>query len=211
MLNKIFVPGEVQMKADGDDMSFTAYANVKNIVDKALDVAMDGCYKESIKRHKANGTAPALLWSHNPYGLPVGVIKEFEEDTKGLLFGGKLSATTMGKDLHVLAKDGAIKTFSIGYTVNQERWNNEKGVNELIEIDVKEVSWVNFPCNEESTLETIKSHTNKDQLPTERELERFLRSSGLSKSEARKIASHYNPALESKLDVEQLKGFNLFK
>lgn len=207
----MFVPGEIHIKADSTGREFEAYANVKGVIDHALDKAMNGCYTKSINNHIANGTTPKMLWSHNPDNLPLGKINHIEEDSKGLFFKGKLSATTMGKDMYELAKDGAIDMFSIGYIEVDSKWNSAGGFNELHEVDVKEISWVNFACNEDSRLQSIKSAIGSKKLPTERELEKFLRESGLSKSEAKRIASNYNPSLEQKLDIDSLKGLSLFK
>lgn len=211
-LRKIFIPGEVQMKSD-NSREFQAYGNVKNIVDKALDVAMDGCYTASIERHKQNNTMPSMLWSHDAWSMPVGVYTDMAEDSKGLLLNGRLSKTSAGNDLYELAMDGAIKKFSIGYIVNQERWNSDKGHNELIEIDIRECSWVNFACNDESELVDIKSTLADNSVPTKRELERFLKAKGMSKHEARRIAGLYHPEEHSKsgIDIEVLKESTLFK
>jgi len=201
---------DCQFKSQGDDMSFTAYGNVKNVVDKALDVAMDGCYTKSINNHKANGTTPSLLWSHDAYSMPVGKIHRIEEDSKGLFFEGKLSKTAAGSDLYVLAKDDAINKFSIGYNVIEEKMNREKQVNELHEIDVKEISFVNFACNDESTLQSIKSHFDEGEFPTVREIERLLREGGLSRKQAMKICSVYKPSAKSSLDLISLKKYSMF-
>ena len=119
----------------------------------------------------------------------------------------------MGKDLYILAKDGAINTFSIGYVVNQERWNSEKSHNELLEIDIKEISWVNFPCNKESQLVDIKSTLANNCVPTIRELEKFLCGKGMSNREAKRVVSCYNPERFNtlKVDADTVKGLSLFQ
>lgn len=155
MWNRIYVPGEI--KIEGDNRTFTAYGNVKNVIDHAKDIAMDGCYENSIKEHIKNGTSPRLLWSHMSWDPPVGKIQHMEEDSKGLLFRGKLSNTPRGNEIYELAKDEAIEQFSIGYRVIRETYNASKGVTELHELDIKEISFVNFACNEESTLQNIKA------------------------------------------------------
>ena len=208
-MNKLY--GDIQIKSQGDSMVFSAYGNVKNVVDKALDVAMDGCYTKSITEHTVNGTTPSLLWSHESYSMPVGKIHRIEEDSKGLFFEGKLSKTSAGLDLYVLAMDCAINKFSIGYNVIKEQMNREKQVNELHEIDVKEISFVNFACNEESTLQSIKSHFDMGDLPTVRELERLLRSNGLSRKQAMMICSAYKPEIKSSLDLDMLTKYSIFK
>ena len=157
---------------------------------------MDGAYQKSIDTHKANGTMPKMFWAHNPHELPVGKWLDMREDAKGLWMKGKLSKTTMGSDIEILAKDGALDSFSIGYSVGEERWNAEKGCNDLLEIKIIETSWVNRPCNEESRLIGIKSMLDNNELPTKRDLEKMLREQGLSKKQAEKIASKYDPTPE---------------
>lgn len=191
-----------EFKINNETGLFTAYANTKNFIDHAKDRAVDGCYLKSINKHEMDGTMPKMFWSHNPYELPVGVWKTMVEDSKGLLMGGKVSQTTMGKDIEILAKDGGLDSFSIGYQVNKEKWNQSKECNDLLEIHVKEVSWVNFACNEESLLQEMKNALKNGELPTRRELEKLLRESmHLSKSQAQNIVSRYNDSpIETKTD-----------
>lgn len=180
-------------KANNGDMTFSAYANVKNVKDHAWDIAVDGCYQKSINAHKEKGTMPKLLWSHDPYQPPVGKITDMEEDEYGLKIDGRLSKTDRGIEIYELAKDGSLDSFSIGYIEVESQWNNEAKANMLVEIDVKEVSFVNFPCNEASTLQAIKMHLKDGELPTQRELQKFLQENGLSRSQASKIADCYSP------------------
>lgn len=191
-------------KYDAKTGEFTCYGNVKHIVDNALDKAMNGCYQKSIDSHAAAGTMPKMLWSHNPYELPVGKWLSWEEDEKGLKLTGKLSKTVKGSDIEILAKDGALDSFSIGYIEKDAKWNTTTKCNELYEVDVKEVSWVNFACNEDSTLESIKSKMDDGKVPTKRELEKHLRESGLSKKQAEIVCSRYNDG-----DVKEYKSLDL--
>lgn len=208
-LRSLILTGGIQIKADSD-RTFEAYGNVKNVEDKVGDVAVDGCYKSSIESHRKAGTSPRLLWSHDPYSLPLGKIMHMEEDRHGLLFRGKLSTTSMGNDVYALAKDNALDSFSIGYNVHKERRNN-KGQNELIEIDVKEISFVNFACNEHSLLQSIKSELAGGKLPSKRELQTILRDIGMSKKQAELIANNYNPEIKTGgIDINLLKGNPLF-
>ena len=204
-LAKSFIPFTFKTKEDDNGvMSFTAYGNVKNVKDHAWDIAVDGCYQASIDDHKAKGTSPRLLWSHNPYELPVGKISHMEEDEHGLKFEGELAETQMGKDIYALLKSGALDSFSIGYRVIKEEWNDGAKANLLQEIDLKEISFVNFACNEASLLQDVKSHLTDGELPTKRELQNLLRESGLSKSEAEKIANNYEPEKGFAEEIEDI-------
>ncbi len=180
-------------KFDTNSGEFTCYGNVKNIIDYAGDRSVDGCFMATISRHKSMGTMPIMLWMHNPYDLPVGTWLDWEEDSKGLHMKGKLSQTTMGKDIEILARDRAVNKFSIGYRVVKGRWNDSLECYDLLEVDILEVSWVNFACNDESDLETIKSKMENGSLPTKRELQNILRKEGFSKRQAERIVDKYEP------------------
>lgn len=186
-------------KFDVKTGEFTCYGNVKNIIDYAGDRTVDGCFVGTIAEHRSKGTMPLMLWMHNPYELPVGVWVDWEEDEKGLFMKGRLSQTTMGKDIEILAKDGAIKKFSIGYRVEKGRWNEELDSYDLLAVKVMEVSWVNFACNDESDLQEMKSLLDEGELPTKRQLQDLLRKTGLSKRQAERIVNQYEP--ETKEDA----------
>ena len=195
-----------EVKMDASTGEFTCYGNTKGNVDHALDMTMNGAYVESINAHKAAGTMPQMFWMHQSYDLPVGVWLDMEEDEKGLKMRGRLSKTALGSDIEVLAKDGALNMFSIGYWVEDESWNGAGGFNELRKIHVTEVSWVTRACNEESVLLDIKSKMADGEQPTKRELEKLLREEcGFSKRQANRIANDYNPTEDvSDADIAEL-------
>lgn len=204
-LRHVTVP-VTDFKYDQSTGEFTCYANVKNIIDHADDRTVDGCFIESIEYHKSKGTMPKQLWMHNPRDLPVGTWLEMKEDTKGLWMRGKLSKTSMGMDIETLAKDKALDSFSIGYYVLEEVWNNILKCNDLLKLHIKEVSWVNFACNEESLLQGIKSHIQDGELPTKAELREILKSVGwLSKREIERITFAYQPTVDEDTETKALK------
>lgn len=204
--------GVSNFKYDQETGEFSCYGNVKGNIDHAQDRTLDGAYRNSIKRHEMNGTMPKMFWMHNPFELPVGKWLEMREDEKGLFLRGKLSKTSMGRDIEILARDGALDSFSIGYTEVQSKWNHEKGCNDLIELDIKEISWVTFAANEESRLVDIKSKLSEGGTPTKAELRELLKSiPGLSKRHIERITSAYKPeeqdelsALLAGIDVSEL-------
>ena len=113
-LKRVIADCEIKM-ASGNSREFTAYGNVKHVMDKARDVAVDGCYKYE--------RMPRLFWSHDPFAPPLGPIKSVEEDSKGLLFTGMLSKTPRGDEIYTLAKDNAIDQFSMGYNTIDEKFD----------------------------------------------------------------------------------------
>ena len=106
---------------------------------------------------------------------------------------GRLSKTTMGRDIEILAKDMALDSFSIGYEEIESKWSSSEGCNDIFEYKVHEVSWVNFACNEPSKLESIKEKMASKDLPTKRDLQKLLQEFGLSNAESKAISDKYDP------------------
>lgn len=198
--NKMYSSMSCFKSINEKEMTFECYGNTKNVVDHANDLVVDGAYSKSIKKHKENKTMPKMFFGHESYSLPVGVWLEMEEDAKGLKMKGKFSETQKGIELYKLAKDGAIDSFSIGYRIIDESYDNERDIFLLKDIDIREVSIVNFPCNEESTLQDIKSLITNEQL-SKRDLELFLRRSGLSRKEAKTAISFSQQKTEKDIDI----------
>lgn len=206
MGNKTLDLGVLEFKALGGERTFSCYGNVKGNIDHALDRVVDGAYRDSIAAHKAAGTMPKFFWMHNPWDTPVGVWTAMEEDSKGLYLEGKFSNTPKGNELYELYKDNALDSFSIGYRVNDEKWNNSLGCNDLIKVDIREISAVTFACNEESRLVEIKSKLGEGKVLTKAELRALLESvpAGLSKRQIERITADYKPSGE--IDLEEVKG-----
>lgn len=191
----------IDFKYDSSTGEFECYGNTKNNIDHVRDRPLDGCYTKSIERHRTNKTMPSMLWSHNPNLLPVGTWKSMGEDAIGLRMGGKMSKSTMGSDIEILAKENGLNAFSIGYIEVESKWNQKDECNDLIELDIREVSWVNFGCDENATLQGIKSHLDDGELPTKSELTDLLTSDGLTAKQAEKIVNCYNPEIEAEYKV----------
>ncbi len=189
-------------KAIGDAMEFSCYTNVKGNIDHAQDRTLDGAYSKSIEQHKADGTMPKMFWNHDSWEPPVGVWLEMEEDEKGLFKRGRMLDTVRGVEVWKGLKGGAIDSFSIGYRVIEEKWNSTKGCNDLIELDIKESSPVNFACNEESRIVDLKRKLGEGGLVSKADLRILLQqsNSGLSKRQIEKVTSNYMP--ETDIDSE---------
>lgn len=142
---------------DGEKGVFTAYANVKWTIDSYDEVTVDGAFKQSIERHRANGTVPKMLFQHNP-DIVIGKWISIEEDELGLKVTGQLALTTQkGAEIYELLKMGALDSLSIGYLTIKERYDPSNGITYLEVVDVYEISVVTFPANDKSTVTEIKS------------------------------------------------------
>ena len=207
MGNKTLDLSVLEFKALSGDRTFSCYGNVKGNIDHALDRVVDGAYRDSIAAHKAAGTMPKFFWMHNPWEPPVGMWEKMEEDSKGLYLEGKFANTPRGNELYELYREKALDSFSIGYRVNDEKWNSQLGCNDLIKIDIREVSAVTFACNEESRLVDIKTRIAEGQIVTKAELRLLLESVpvGLSKRQIERITADYKPSTDE-IDLNDLKS-----
>lgn len=194
---------------EAGSMQFSCYGNTKGNIDHALDRTVDGAYQKSIDKHTINKTMPRMFWSHNPNETPIGKWKSMKEDSKGLYLEGEFANTDKGQEMYELMKGGHVDSFSIGYRVLQEKWNSEKSCNDLIELDIVEISAVNMPCNEESRLVDIKNRLSEGEVLSKADLRILLEDStaGLSKRQIERVTADYNPKDELKHILESSELF----
>ncbi|MBW3732473.1 HK97 family phage prohead protease [Aeromonas dhakensis] len=166
------------------------YANTFNFKDFAGDITMPGAFAESLAEHKRKGTNIKMLWQHDHNNL-IGVWYEGFEDDKGLYLKGKLTLGVQKADeALLLLASGALDSLSIGYAVIEEEYSYKEDANKLIKVRLDETSFVTFPANEQSRIESVKSK------PTQRELEKQLRKAGLSQKNAKAFLAKGYKAIE---------------
>jgi len=167
----------VAFKADDiEGRTFKGYAST---YDKDLggDVIAPGAFAKTLAER---GARVKVLWQHSePIGRPV----DMREDGKGLYVEAKISNTRLGDEALELMRDGVIDQMSIGYSVPQGKSEyQEDGTRLIKELKLYEFSAVTFPMNEAAIITGVKSLSYK-------EIERVLREAGLSRSQAKAIAS----------------------
>jgi len=135
--------------ASGKAIEIEGFAN-KNIVDRGNDRVDPFGIK--LENFNAN---PIMLFNHNP-DMPIGKITEIKAMEEGLKVRGQLSRANEGpvKFVREMIADGTLKTFSIGFNVDDEE-QDEKGVNQIKSGELLEVSVVSVPMNQASTFEVV--------------------------------------------------------
>lgn len=153
------------------------------------DVIDKKAFTHTIARHKADGTMPLMLWGHNSSELPIGDWTVMEEDSKGLYLEGQVDLDdSMGSRVYSAMKRKSVRGLSIGYeTIKYLDDVKRKGVRFLQQLDLWEVSPVNFPAKRTALITDVKT-IRAGGLPTLSQFEDFLRESGFSKTEATAIA-----------------------
>lgn len=200
------VDAEFKFQAgDGDEREVVGYGAVFGNVDSYGDVIAPGAFAKSLAAIKmGEKPMPAMLLSHNPEALPVGVWTEMSEDGVGLRVKGRLLDTTQGMDTYKALKAGAITGLSIGFRPIEYalRSKPDEPRRTLRSVDLLEVSVVGFPANDRARVLNVKA----DNVTTIRDLERALRDAGYSKSEALRICAKFQAkADQGEPDVEEAK------
>lgn len=155
------------------------------------DIMLPGAFGPSLAKHRREGTSPLMLWGHDAFSPPIGVWEEMAEDGKGLRVKGYVDIDDpMGGRVYRALKRGSMKGLSIGYETKVAETDPKRpGVRLLKEVDLWEVSPVNFPAERRASVDTVKGYLNGGELPSVREFEESLRELGFSKSQAVAIAS----------------------
>jgi len=187
-----------EIKAVRDNGTFEGYGSVFHVRDAHRDIVAPGAFSESLQKHKAQGTIPALLWQHRQ-DEPCGAFTSMAEDSRGLRVSGQLALKTVrGAEAYEFLRMGAVSGLSIGFQTKAESFDKKTGIRTLNKIDLFECSIVTFPANDAARIETVKS------IQSIRQAEETLRDAGFSRSEAATLISRIkslNPR-----DVEQDKS-----
>ena len=208
----------LEIKAVGDDGIFEGYASTfGGSPDSYGDIVLPGAFVSSLAKHRREGTMPLMLWNHKAGELPVGNWLDLAEDGKGLWARGQADLEDpVGVRVHRALKRKAVRGLSIGYeTIESEKDSKKPGVNFLKELDLWEISPVNFPANRRALVTEVKSERMEEfaqrlrdgePLPV-KEFEDILREAGVPKAMAVQIASvGYAKAIRSESEGEKAKS-----
>jgi HK97 family phage prohead protease len=120
-----------------NDLRIAGYASVFGVPDSGGDVVLPGAFQGQGKRLP-------LLWQHD-VREPIGFVESLSEDSKGLRVVARVVASGRGAQAAALLKSGAIDGLSFGYRVKAARADRARGVRQLAQLDLIEVSVVTFP------------------------------------------------------------------
>lgn len=159
-------------------------------LDRVNDTIMPGAFSKAIKSYQSTQRPIRMYYDHD-YKELIGAFQPgtMHEDTKGLYVEGDINLEVQrGREIYALAKQGVLSEMSIGYRVRE--FDLEKGVRQLKEIDLCEISIVGEPANPQAKITAIKSVDElKDFIKKKSDLEKVLREAGFSRSSAKYIAS----------------------
>lgn len=173
-IKKFDIDFEVKEMGEEDDFfTFEGFASTFNNIDLGGDMVMRGAFSESLKMRN-----PKLLFQHK-MEEPIGIITEVSEDDRGLFIKGKMpkeDSLVKGRVMPQM-KVGSINSMSIGYSIEEASYNEEKGCRMLEKVNLFEVSLVTMPMNESAVVTAMKSVYDVETL---KDVHEFLKGYGLS-------------------------------
>jgi HK97 family phage prohead protease len=95
----------------------------------------------------------------------IGKVTQMEESDEGLLIRAKISETVLGNETLNLVKDGAIKSFSVGFIPVVDEKKEKTIVRK--KVDLKEVSLVAFPAYENASVTEVREEVKEEIMTNE--------------------------------------------
>lgn len=148
------------------------------------DVIARSAFDRTIAAHRAAGTMPVMLWSHDQ-AHPIGRWLDMREDDRGLWVKGRLNLDSeRGREAHAHLKGRDVGGLSIGFRLPEGGYRHQAdGTRLLTEIDLAEISVCALAACRGARVTEIKSIGNRQELID------GLRSIGLPLKAAKAVAA----------------------
>lgn len=159
------------------------YGAVFGNTDAHQDIIVPGAFARTLTER----TRPVhMVWQHD-MTQPIGAWKTLEEDDHGLLVEGPVLNVpgSKGHEVCGLLDLGAPLGLSVGYYAVKARYDDDRGIRYLEDLELIEISVVTEPSNELS-----RAGGGSKQDWTTRRVEQTLRDAGMSKTQAKSVACH---------------------
>jgi HK97 family phage prohead protease/HK97 family phage major capsid protein len=147
------------VKKGSKALKIAGYANTIT-KDRAGDVVTAQAWAKGVDNYRRN---PVLLYQHK-HDAPIGRVEKITVDKKGIFVEANVSeAAERSHGIQTLIKDGALKSFSVGFRVKDGKYNREDDSMMITDVELMEISVVSVPCNQDSLFSIKKSfETDED-------------------------------------------------
>ena len=134
-------------------LKIAGYANT-TAKDRVGDVVTAQAWAKGVENYRRN---PVLLYQHK-HENPIGRVDKITVDKKGIFVEASVSdAAEQNHGVQTLIKDGALKSFSVGFRVKDGKYNREDDSMMITDVELLEISVVSVPCNQDSLFSIRKS------------------------------------------------------
>lgn len=147
---------DIEVKASSESerkFKIAGYANTKD-KDRTGDIVLPEAWAKGVENYRKN---PVLLYQHD-HGKPIGRSDTVRVDKKGIFV--EASVSEAAEKLHgvqTLIKDGALKSFSVGFRVKDAEYDRSSDSFMIKDVELLEISVVSVPANQESLFSIRKS------------------------------------------------------
>ena len=140
-------------KKGSNSLKIAGYANT-TAKDRAGDVVTAQAWAKGVENYRRN---PVLLYQHK-HDNPIGRVDKITVDKKGIFVEAAVSeAAEKNHGVQTLIKDGALKSFSVGFRVKDGKYNSNDDTMMITDVELLEISVVSVPCNQDSLFSIRKS------------------------------------------------------
>lgn len=95
----------------------------------------------------------------------IGLVTEMKDSDEGLSIRAKISETTLGNETLALVKDGAIRSFSVGFIPVIDEKKDKTIIRK--KVNLKEVSLVAFPAYENASVTEVREENTQEEISME--------------------------------------------
>lgn len=148
---------------NGKSIKIAGYANTVDR-DRTGDVVLPSAWAKGVNNFRKN---PILLFQHK-HDEPIGRVNKIRVDPKGIFVEATVSSAN--SKVHRLVSEGALKSFSVGFLIKDQKHDSKKDVTTITEVELLEISVVSIPANQESLFSVRKA------FDTETEYQDFIKS-----------------------------------
>ena len=147
------------LKKGSKSLKIAGYANT-TAKDRSGDIVTAEAWAKGVDNYRRN---PVLLYQHK-HDCPIGRVDNIRVDKKGIYVEGAVSeAAEKNHGVQTLIKDGALKSFSVGFRVKDGKYNREDDSMIITDVELLEISVVSVPCNQDSLFSIRKSFDSDEE------------------------------------------------
>ena len=145
-------------KKGSKSLNIAGYANTV-AKDRAGDIVTAEAWAKGVENYRRN---PVLLYQHK-HENPIGRVDKITVDKKGIFVEAAVSeAAEKNHGVQTLIKDGALKSFSVGFRVKDGKYNRDDDTMMITDVELLEISVVSVPCNQDSLFSIRKCFDDKN-------------------------------------------------
>lgn len=134
-------------------LKISGYANTTD-KDRVGDIVTANAWAKGVDNYRKN---PVLLYQHK-HDQPIGRVDKVTVDKKGIYVDAIVSeAAEKLHGVQTLIKDGALKSFSVGFRVKDGKYDNNSDCMTITDVELLEISVVSVPANQNSLFSIRKS------------------------------------------------------